>query len=232
MRLYAHLLVCGLTAGAVSAARADAVSEAAVVDAAPCGRHWTTLFTNEVPLRWDWVSGTARARLDVAGMGGTVATNFDAGASSALWRAWASATPTAEDVLTLVLTLSDDGDAVVGALTARVVVVAGAFGQRAVDAEDSGAAWSKIKRNAVIPYDAGWISDTNAAREVRLTIAKTGGGVQTNTFADLSGYCGWKVVNGGWGYGAFDLTLSFEGTTNAWSAALTHPLDGTAVSVK
>ena len=233
MRLYAHLLTCGLACGAaVSAAQAAAVSASTVVDAAPCSRHWTTLFTNEIPLRWNWVPGATRARLDVVGMAGTSATNFAVGASKALWRAAAEASPSAEDVQTLVLTCYGDGDAVVGALTARVATVTGAFGRSTVDAALDGAAWPKVKRDSVIPYDAAWASDTNAATDVRMTIAKTDGGAQTNVFADRAGYYGWKIVNGGWGYGTFDLCLSFSGTTNAWSATLTRPLDGTAVSVR
>jgi len=219
-------------AAAVSAAQAAAVSASTVVDAASCSRHWTTLFTNEVPLRWDWVPGATRARLDVAGMVGTSATNFAVGVSTTLWRAVTEASPSTEDVQTLVLTCYGDGDAVVGTLTARVATVTGAFGRATVDAAPDGAAWSKVKRDSVIPYDAAWASDTNAATDVRMTIAKTDGGAQTNVFSDGAGYYGWKIVNGGWGYGAFDLGLSLSGTFRAWSATLTRPLGGTAVSVR
>ncbi len=84
----------------------------------------------------------------------------------------------------------------------------------------------------MIPYDAGWDESTAAATSSQLVIAKTDGATQTNAFANAAGYAGWKIRKGGWGYGTFDLALSFPGTTDAWMAELTRLMDGTMIIMR
>ena len=223
--------LAALTAAAVvvaGATAAGAASTSIMVNTSPSyGRHWMTVFTNTVDLSWDWSTNAAKARLDIQGMDGTTfTTNFTKAVSNYLWRVFPSDAPAAEDVYDLTLTFSTDASVVVGSLTSRLAVVAGAFGAAAVNTVSNSPVWSKVKANVVIPYDASFSGTVTNAVSTQLVIANEAGKAQTNAFADLSGYYGWKIKNGGWGYGTFDLTLTFPGATNMWTAELTRPLDG------
>lgn len=133
-----------------------ALSEPALVDCDLRSARWTTVFTNAVPLAWEWDANAAYATLDVVGMNGAVTTNLYKNATSNwLWQAFAPAAPSAEDVYDLTLTFYAGDDAAVGALTARLAVVKGAFGAAEVDAVSSSLAWTKVKENAVIDHRAG-----------------------------------------------------------------------------
>ena len=202
------------------------------VDAGCRNRHWATVFTNEVSLRWNWSTNASRARLDIAGMNGTFATNFTTSVSNYLWRVFPSDTPSAEDVCDLTLTFYASDNAVVGALTSKLAVVKGAFGAAAVNAVSSSPAWTKVRENVVIPYDAAWSALPTNAVTTEFVIAKEGGAVQTNTFADVAGYFGWRICHSAWGYGVFDLSLTFSGMTNEWAAVLERPLDGFMMKVR
>jgi len=212
---------------------AGAVSRPIRVDTSPNhNRHWTTAFTNEIPLRWEWNAAASSAELKAVGMNGSFATNFTAVTSNCLWRAFTAGAPAAEDVVDLTLTFYNDGDAVVGALTSRLAFVTAAFGSAAVDTGASGKRWASVKENVVIPYDAGWTKATAGALASRLAIAKRGGAAQTNALADASGYFGWKLKHSDWGTGTFDLSLNFPGAEGEWEATLTRPASGTMISVK
>jgi len=212
---------------------AQAVSSApALVDATSRYRHWTTVCTNEVPLRWKWDTNATHATLTVAGMNGTLTTNFNGVVSNWVWRVSESGGPSAEDVCALTLAFYGANNVVVGALTSQLAVVKGAFGATAVDAVAASRSWSRVKENSVLPYDAGWGTSAPHAVSARLAITKTGGASLTNDFADTAGYYGWKLRNNDWGYGTFDLTLAFSGVTNEWTATLMRPLGGTAVRVR
>ncbi len=212
---------------------AGATSASVVVDTSPIhNRRWTTIHTNEVPLQWDWTAAADRARLEITGMNGTVATNFATVTSNWLWRAFSSDVPSAEDVYDLRLTFYGGGDAVVGALTSRLAVVTGAFGAAAVDPGPSDRKWTRLRSSAVIPYDACWTEATADAAASRLVIAKTGGATQTNTLSDAGGYFGWKVRQNNRGYGTFDLSLSFLDMEGEWTAELTWPQDGFMIKLQ
>ena len=226
----AALLVPMLTMTSGAAFAADSVP--VLVDSDLRSARWTTAFTNVISLAWGWNTNATSAKLDIAGMGGTFTTNVTGGASNILWRAFASDVPSSEDVYTLTLTVYAGGAMIAEVVTSRLAVVKGAFGEVAVNAVSHSPAWSKVRGDTVIPYDASWADGATNASSARLVIAKVGGAVQTNAFADVAGYVGWKIRNSGWGYGTFDLTLSFIGATNVWTAELIRPMDGTAVSVK
>jgi hypothetical protein len=195
-------------------------------------RRWVAVFTNEVPLRWAWCANAANAKLEIVGMNTVFATNFTGVTSNVLWRAFSANTPSAEDVYDLTLTFYGSGDTVVGALTSRLAVVKGAFGKTAVDPDPNSKTWDKVKENVAVPYDAGWAEATAGAANSRLVIAKVGGAVQTNALADVGGYYGWKLKNSGWGYGTFNLALTFPGMVGEWDAALTRPMDGTMIRMQ
>jgi len=218
-----------LTLTGAAAFAAD--SAPTLVDAACRNKHWTTVYSNAVTLAWNWNTNATSATLAISGMGGTLAANFVTVTSNYLWHAFAQDVPTAEDVYDLTLTFSNN-TAVVGALTSRLAVVTGAFGPVTVNPVAGSGAWAKVKTNVVIPYDASWSDAATNAVSAQLVIAKVGGLAQTNAFADVAGYTGWKIRNGGWGYGTFDLTLSFPGTTNVWMAELTRPMDGLMIRVR
>lgn len=204
-----------------------------LVDAAYRNKHWMTVYTNTVPLTWDWNTNAANATLAISGMGGTLSTNFATATSNYLWRVSETAVPSAEDVYDLTVTFYAAGGATVGAQTSRLAVVTGSFGQTPVNPVVGSRSWSQVKSNVVIPYDVSWHeAPTNATATTQFVIAKNGGAVETNTYANVAGYSGWKFVHSGWGYGTFDLALSFPGSTNVWTAELTRPMDGTMVRMQ
>lgn len=199
-----------------------------LVDAAYRNKHWMTVYTNTVPLTWDWNANAANATLAISGMNSAFATNFAAVTSNYIWQVSGTSVPAVEDVYDLTLTFYAAGGATVGALTSRLAVVTGSFGQTPVNPVDGSRSWSQVKSNVVIPYDVSWPeAPTNATATTQFVIAKDGGAVETNTYANVAGYTGWKIVHSNWGYGTFALTLSFPGSTNIWTAELTRPMDGT-----
>jgi len=213
---------------------AGIVSAPAEINTSPSdNRHWSTVFTNEVPLTWDWATNAATARLEITGMNRSLVTNFTEIATSWLWQAFDSGVPAAEDVYDLTLTFYTSSSAVAGAITSRLAVVTGAFGKAAVDSQPGSKTWGKVSGNVVIPYDANWTNATADAATGRLVIEKPGGVAQTNELADASGYFGWKVKRSAWGYGIFGLALAFPGTaTNQWGATLVRLTDGTMIRVQ
>ncbi len=218
----------------MGAGTAGAVSDPVLVDLSPHtdnGR-WTTVFTNEVPLQWDWPATAASAELSIVGMNGSFVTNFTEVTSNWLWRAFASDVPSAEDTYSLTLTFCGSGETVVGALTSRLSVVTGAFGETPVDPDPSGPKWAKVKENVLLPYDAGWTAATAGAATGQLMIAQAGGAAQTNALADAVGHFGWKLKHSDWGYGTFNLALTFPGTEGVWDATLTRVPDGVMFSVR
>lgn len=206
-----------------------------LVDTSPVhNRHWTTVFTNEVPLRWNWVTNAQNAELAVTGMNSSFVTNFtDLSTTNWVWPVFASAVPAAEEVYDLTLTFRNGSSAVVGAQTSRLTVVTAAFGQTKVVTTPEETPWPSVKENLVIPYDAGWTEATADAVTSHVVIAKQGGVTQTHALADASGYLGWKLRRSDWGYGTFNLALTFPGTvTNAWDATLTRNADGMLIKVQ
>ena len=198
------------------------------------GVYWSTVRTNAVDLQWDWCAGASYATLDIAGMNSSIATNFTAGTSNWVWQAFASDVPAAEDIYVLTLTFYTDSihGAVVGALTSRLAVVTGAFGETAVNAVSNSPAWQKVKTNAVIPYDASWLASATNASGSQLVIAKAGGTAETNALPNAAGYAGWKLTGGNWGYGTFNLALTFPGAEGGFDAALLRSPDGFMFSVR
>jgi hypothetical protein len=226
-----------LTAATMAAGSGSALSAPVFVNTFPDrNRCWETVYTNAVPLawNWNWVKDTASSvQMDIVGMNGSVTTNFASPTTNWVWQAFAQSTPSAEDVYALTLTFYNGGGSVVGVLTSRLAVVNGAFGKALVDPVPSSAAWSKVKDNSVIPVDAGWTEATASAVASRLVIAQADGRtVQTNALADAGGYFGWKLKHGDWGYGTFNLALTFPGTVGEWDATLTRPMDGTLIRMQ
>ena len=204
-----------------------------LVDTSPrLTRRWMTVYTNEVPLAWNWQAGASSVSLSVVGLDGAVSTNFSGVASNMLWRVFSTRLPSTEDVYNLTLTFYTNGTTAVGALTSRLAVVAGAFGAVEVDPGAASKTWGKVTGNVLIPYDAGWTNSTTNAATSRLVIAKPEGATQTNALSDASGYFGWKLRRSNWGYGTFSLSLTFPGTEGEWDAVLVRPLDGTMIRMQ
>jgi len=212
----------------------SATSESVLVDTSPVhNRRWMTVYTNEVPLSWDWMDRASHAKFAISGMNSAFATNFTGITTNWLWRAFASDKPSSEDVYELSLVFYDNGDTIVGSLTSRLAVVKSAFGGGPVDPRPVSTRWQRIKTNVVLPYDADWTEASSGAERGQVVIAKVGGTIQTNALPDGGGYFGWQFVQRGWGYGTFNLALSFpETVTNEWDATLVRLPDGVMISVK
>jgi len=224
-----------MTAAAVmmGAGTTGATSAPIQIETSPgFSRHWHTVFTNEVGLMWDWCSGATHAELEINGMNGAFTTNFVEVTSNYLWRVFTTSSPSVEDVYDLRMTFYNGSDAVVGALTSRLAVVTAAFGKSAVIPSTAARGWTTVRDNAVIPYDAGWTAATADAVNSRLVIAKVGGAVQTHALSDAAGYYGWKLKHGGWGYGTFNLALTFPGAEGEWDATVNYLPNGTLIGIK
>ncbi|MFA7172462.1 MAG: hypothetical protein WC340_03455 [Kiritimatiellia bacterium] len=230
IRVAAILTVAVVMMGAESS---FALSEPVLINTSQSqNRRWTAVFTNEVPLEWEWRVDAASAQLGVVGMNSTFATNFTAVTSNYLWQAFSTSTPSNEDVYDLTLTFYNSGSTVVGALTSRLAVVQGALGQTGVISTPEGIPWPNLNKNAVISYDAGWKKETAEAVESQLVIAKEGGMTQTNALASTAGYFGWKVKRSAWGYGTFNLALTFPGKEGEWNGTLTRMPEGMIIIVQ
>jgi hypothetical protein len=226
-------VISAAAAMAMGMDRAYAVSASVLVDTSPShNKGWMTVRTNEVSLTWNWVANATRAQLAIVGMNGSVVTNFSEVTASWLWRPFDSGSPSAEDVYDLTLTFYTNGTLVAGVLTSRLAVVTGAFGPVVVDPGPATRTWGKVGNNAVIPYDAGWTNVAADAATTRLVIARADGMTRTNTLADASGYYAWELKQSDWGYGTFNLALTFPVTNVAWDAILTRPLDGTVIRMQ
>jgi len=211
----------------------SATSAPVLVDTSPCqNRHWSTVFTNEVPLQWGWVAAATRAELEIVGPSGSFVTHFTSVTSNCVWRAFDGAAPSKDGVYDLSLTFYDDGAGVVGVLTSRLAVLKAAFRKTEVNTDPSDTKWTTVGTDAVIPYDAAWSAATADACAGRLVIAKESGAIRTNTLAEASGYFGWKLRADGWGYGTFNLALTFPETEGEWDAALVHVPGGTMVLMR
>jgi hypothetical protein len=226
-----RITVALLTASAASVLAVS--SEPVVVDCDGRSPHWMTVHTNQVALRWDWMpAGTTGAELSVAGMNGSFTTHLAGDATGCVWQAFAGDRPPGDDVHEVTLTLYTDGGQAASVHTARLAVLAGAFGPAAVD---TGAGdWGKVGDSAVIPYDPVFADGAAGAASARLAIAKEGGGPsEARTLTPAAGYAGWKLAGSGWGYGEFSLELTFPGTgAEALAAALRRCRGGTLLSVK
>ena len=218
----------------MGATRSPAFSDPVFVNTSPSqNRRWEAVFTNTVPLRWEWNTNAASARLEITGMNSAFATNFMVATSNYLWQAFPSATPSVEDLYDLALTFQAGGGAVVGAMTSRLAVVKDTFAMAGVISTPEGAPWPNVRENVLIPYDAGWTEATSGAVTSRIVISRVDGIARTNALSNPAGYCGWRIKRSDWGYGTFNLALTFPGTvTNAWDATLMRLPEGFMFSVK
>lgn len=230
--------ILAATAMTMGTAMAVTFSDPVSLDASPSrdSRYWMTVRTTAVPLQWDWQATATSAQLKISGMNSSVVTNFSSVTTDWLWQVSTSEVPSVEeeDLYTLTLTFKNSGGGVVGAVTSRVAVVTGAFGQTPVDPSlTEKAAWHRVARNVVIPYNAAWDEASAAATSSQLVIDKTGGVTQTHALSNADGYFGWNVQNSSWGYGTFDLTLTFPGTAaNAWEATLVRMPTATVLGIR
>lgn len=216
----------------VTGMRASASSTPIRVDTAiSLQRHWSTVFTNEVPLRWVWPAGATSVDLGIVGLTTTFTTNMTTSTSNYVWKAFTGAVPLADDLYTLTLTFKN-GEATVNVQTAQLAVVKAAFGPTAVSTDYTETKlWTKAKSTMVIPYDATWTAATVGAAVSQLKITREGMSEDTYPLA-ASGYHGWNIEKGGWGFGTFNLALTFPGIAGAqWDASLVRTPMGTMIRV-
>jgi len=195
-------------------------------------RNWSTIFTNSVNLEWTWPADASDVQLDITGMNSQLSTSFGSPTSNYVWQLFDTEFPLSEDVYELTLAFTESGGPVVEAYTSRLAVVKGAFGETEVNSVLSGTAWSRVRGNTVIPYDASWNrnASTNTYR-TRIEISRQGGISETTLMDNKEGYYGWKLINSNWGYGVFDLDLTFQGSSYQLQAQLTRWPDGTVLLV-
>ena len=230
--LFRTLLLTIITSVTLKALSTEVLSSAIVVNTQPNrNRCWSTLFTNKVNLSWNWQGNATSAQLKIVGMNTGLTKDFTSPTTSCLWQPFNSTVPSDEDVYDLTLTFRDSGDAIIGALTSQLAVVTGAFGETAMDPDPASSAWGKVKKNVVIPYDSAWLTASETAESSQLEITGESKS-QITSAGNTSGYFGWKSVGDGWGFGTFNLSLTFPGTVAEWAASLLRPFDGTLIMVR
>jgi len=196
-------------------------------------RRWTTVLTNEVPLRWTWNENATSAELKILGMNTAFTTNFTEATTSYLWKAFSGNTPLTEDLYDLTLTFYNGSSEVVETLTSQLAVVKSAIGNTEVISTPESMPWPRISRNVVIPYDSGWLASNVAAEEGELTIARANNSMQETTVLDTpAGYFGWKVDRSSWGFGTFNLALSFTGIDGELNGTLVRIPQGTFIDIR
>lgn len=223
-----------VAAGAIMATGTGASASSApirVETAISQQRHWSTVFTNEVPLRWVWPSGATSVDLGIAGLTTTFTTNMNVSTSNYVWKVFTGAVPSVDDLYTLTLTFKN-GASTVNVQTSQLAVVKAAFGPTAVSTDYTETKlWTKAKSTMVIPYDATWTAATVGAATSQLLITR--GGMSDVTYPLVaSGYHGWNIEKGGWGFGTFNVALTFPGIAGAqWPASLIRTPMGTMIRV-
>ena len=207
------------------------LSSPAVVNACE-SRRWSTLFTNSVDIAWNWPEDATDAELEIAGMNTQSSMSFNTTTSNYLWQVFSGDNPSTEDVYELSLLFKESGGAVISSCTSRLAVVKGAFGATLVNAVTASSAWKQAKGNPVIPYDASW--DMNAytnSINADIEISRRGGMTENTQMSTNAGYFGWKLTNSEWGYGIFDLELTFPGSTYVLQAELERWPQGTILQI-
>ncbi|MDA3923661.1 MAG: hypothetical protein PF904_03065 [Kiritimatiellae bacterium] len=195
-------------------------------------RMWSTVYTNTVLLEWEWPSEATSAQLEITGMNSSSIIDFTELTTNYFWQAFSGSAPNSEDLYNLSLAFFSYDDDLNETLHSELAVVKGAFGSATVDFGPSDRRWGKVRDNVVIPYDAAWYATTACASNSLLTISKRGGLLESNPLADASGWLGWKVKNGVWGYGTFDLVSAFPGFEDEWTATLVRMRDGTVFTIR
>lgn len=225
-RLFAVLAV-------LCAAKGFAASEPVLVHTAPLhNRLWMTVVSNEVPLSWEWPPEAHSAVLTLAGKHANETVTFDDLMTQWTWRPADTPDAARDDVVDLLLTFRGAGDEPVGALAARLAVVAGAFRPVLVMPDASAPDWARVREDVVIGYDAAWQDTARSASGSRLVVVRPDGNPVTNMTADVSGFSLWRVKSEKWGFGAFTLTLDFPGGEGGWESTLTRLPGGTWVGVR
>ncbi len=218
----------------LSADTTGTVSKPIQVESSPCSdnRRWETVFTNEVPLRWDWGLSATRARLEMLGMNTSFVTNFTRETTTYVWHPFSTAFSSAEDVYDLRLTFYDANDAVENALTSRLAVVTGAFGKTVVDTRPMEKGWGRSKENRVVPYDAYWTEETAHATNACLLVAIKRNETQTNFLNEISGYYGCKLTCSESEGGTVRLALTFSNTSEEKFTSVSWRKRGIVINVR
>ena len=225
-RLFAVLAV-------LCAAKGFAASEPVLVHTAPLhNRLWMTVVSNEGPLSWAWPPDAHSAVLTLTGKYANETVAFDGVTTDWTWRPTDAPDVARDDVVDLLLTFRGAGDEPVGALAARLAVVAGAFRPVLVMPDASAPDWTRVKEDVVIGYDAAWQDTARSASGSRLVVVRPDGNPVTNMTADVSGFSLWRVKSEKWGFGAFTLALDFPGGEGGWESTLTRLPGGTWVGVR
>lgn len=223
------LMLIGICLPGIATATA-ATSASTLVDATTRYRHWMTVYTNNVPLQWQWPEGASHAALSVTGMNGTTTIPFNEPTEGYVWQAFPTAEPATEDIYDLTLTFYANNQTPLQIQTVRLAVVKGAFGATPVDASEASQTWTRLKGNVVLSYDAAWEPPADGAH---LQIARLGDTAQDVLPADTqSGYYAWNFSSGHWDYGKFLVTLTFLGTETTWRAELDRYPGGTLLQLR
>lgn len=221
-----HSIRWWLASFSVAALPLAGLAGGCVVDADLASFRWSTLFTNEVPLRWDWPSGATAGQLVISGLTArvvnqrftSVTTHYD----------WSVGTTTREEVYQLTLTFYDGNDEAMTGQVLRASLAALSPATRVIAIPGNtllDTSWNRLGATAIIPYRADWVSSTNG--NATLLLARQNGTRSVTVTTDSPvGWYGWPLCEG-WGTGWFNLSLGFENITTNLTATCFRPAAGT-----
>ncbi|MBP7638001.1 MAG: FecR domain-containing protein [Kiritimatiellae bacterium] len=209
------------------------LSAPVLVDVSPRhNRRWMTVFSREVPLQWSWPDGAMTATLSLKGLRSSVQVTVARPVSQWEWQAFDRAAPDAEDVVEASLSFYGESAAPLSVWSARLAVLPGAFAAAPVMGGVADRLWSRVKNEAVVPYDAEWLAETAGAPAGTLAIAKAGAWTVSESLPGVTGYVGLSLRQAGWGYGDFALSLVFADPQGEWTAGVYRRPDGTLVGIR
>ncbi len=217
---------------------AHAASAAAAVDAGVQTPQRYRLFSQTVPLIWDWnwewvPQDATQVMLTIAGSRSPITQTFAKPATNYLWTVFSDPSTFKEDVYQVTLSFRDAGGDVLAVRSVRLEALAGAFSRATVKVfPTEHGKWRSMRDGDLIPYDAQWLSSTADAESATLVWTHAGETYRTETYANSSvGSSAWSSV--GCPYGEYRVDLIFDGAAAAsWTAYVNVFATGSVVVVR
>lgn len=235
----AGLLLCiiagGLPCSSAQAVAVDTESPMTLPIGAGAERFWQTIRSGTVTLPVYWADGATSAVVSVTDADGATRTfdverpAADTNGSDVVWQVFSGDAPVTDMAFDVSLVQHGAGG-VVDEAASHLVAWSGScggaidvnIGETASSARD----WSVVTEAwRLVPYDAGWKSDTlSASNAVFVVTASDSGGDDAHevALADVSGYYVWhpgRTMKTG---GHYTVSLDFGEVVSAWSTELLY----------
>ena len=208
------------------------------VDADTTTAQWTRLFSQTVPLTWDWnwewvPQAATQVTLTITGARSSIEQTFTKPSSNYQWTVFSDPSAFIEDVYEVKLTFKDGNGTPLSERSTRLEALNGVFAQASVMVLPTGhSRWRSVNASCVIPCDSQWTSATAKASTASLVWTYANETVRTETLGDSSiGSLAWLPAGGS--YGEYRLELFFDqAATASWIAYVNVLPTGSVVVVR